>query len=387
MLIRQIDGQIKGHFKKYKEILILFGSRQVGKTTLLKRLFPEALYLLVDNEPVKKALETYDINTYKQIIGRERDLVVIDEIHLLADPGRAAKIIYDQLPVKLIITGSSSFYIKKRALESLAGRKIDYFLYPLTFSEYLFQTGIEKKLDFTIFNNLVKAKELIPKTHLYDLPAILNNVLIYGLYPNLVNHPLDKQYLLNFADSLIFRDILELNLIENRRIALNLLKLLAYQVGSLISYSELAARLGIDQRTVRRYLEIFEQSFLIYRLYPYSKRDRDEIVKSPKIYFYDTGLRNALIEDFSEINLRPDKGSLFENFIINEFLKANIYNGSSFKLNYWRTKQGSEVDLVLSKGKELIGVEIKFGQEAANKAFINRYPEAKVKTINCFNFY
>ena len=149
----------------------------------------------------------------------------------------------------------------------------------------------------------------------------MNQILVYGLYPGMLNHPKDKLYLMNFIDSLIFKDLIELNLIENRRAALDLLKLLAYQIGNLINYSELASSLKIDQRTVKRYIEIFEQSFIIYRLNPISKNSRSEIIKSSKIYFYDIGLRNAIINNFEDINVRPDKGALFENFIISEFIK------------------------------------------------------------------
>jgi len=175
--------------------------------------------------------------------------------------------------------------------------------------------------------------------------------MLYGLYPGMLNHPDDTLYLKNFIDSLIFKDILELNLIENRRAALNLLKMLAYQTGNIINYSELSDGLKIDQRTIKRYIDIFEQSFIIFRLHPFTKNRRDELVKAPKIYFYDTGIRNALLNDFTDPDLRSDRGALFENFIITEIIKANTYTNSGFSLNYWRTRQGSEVDLVLTKGK------------------------------------
>lgn len=382
-IARHIDNQLKNHFIKYKEILILLGSRQCGKTTLVKKIFPEALYMLVDNEPVRKALESYDINLYKTIIKPESKTVIIDEIHLLSNPGRAAKIIYDQMPdIKLILTGSSSFHIKNKTGESLAGRKIDYYLYPLTWNEYLFQNDINSRMDFSLFNKIagIQISDNNP-ARLYDLPALLNTVLVYGQYPNIINHPQDKEYLLNFVDSLIFKDIIELNLIENKRTALNLLRLLSYQTGNLINYSELSSKLHIDQRTVKRYLEIFEQSFIIYRLYPYARNKRDEITRSPKIYFYDTGIRNALINNFGDIDLRPDKGALFENFILMESVKANRYLNAGYNLYFWRTKQKAEVDLILEKDDRLLGIEIKFSKERKQRAFINNYPKAEFKTI------
>jgi len=387
---RHLDFKISQHFGEYKQVLILLGSRQVGKTTLVKKIFPNGDYFLVDNEPIKKILETYDIETYKTLINKNSKEIIIDEIHLLSNPGRAIKIIYDQLEeIRIIITGSSSFHIKNKTGESLAGRKIDYNIYPLTFSEYLTQKGIEKDLNFNIVEKIINDKEYNPKDKLYkfDIKSILNSVLIYGQYPHLIKNPNDEKYLLNFVDSLVFKDILELNLIEDKKLAKELLKLLAFQIGNLINYSELSNSLKADQRTIKRYIEIFEQSFILYRLYPYSKSKRDEISKSAKIFFYDNGVRNALIGDFSDLNSRIDKGALFENFIISELLKQDSYSEKNFKFYYWRTKQGSEIDVVLEKGSELIGVEVKYRRKAFNKAFKNRYPQAKVRLVTADNFY
>ncbi|MBI2439728.1 MAG: ATP-binding protein [Candidatus Moranbacteria bacterium] len=387
---RHLDFQMSEHFKKYEQVLILLGSRQAGKTTIVKKIFPNAEYFLVDNEPIKKILETYDIETYKTIINKKAKEIIIDEIHLLDNPGRAIKILYDQMNnLRIIITGSSSFHIKNKTGESLAGRKIDYNIYPLTFSEYLNQKGIEKSLNFNILEKIIDDEKDNPKEQFYafDIKNILDSVLVYGQYPHFIKYPNDEKYLLNFVDSLIFKDILELHLIEDKKLAKNLLKLLAFQIGNLINYSELASSLKTDQRTVKRYIEIFEQSFILFRLYPYSKRKRDEISKSAKIFFYDTGVRNALIEDFSDLNSRVDKGSLFENFIISELIKQDSYSDRGFKFYYWRTKQGSEIDVVLEKGSEIIGVEIKYKRKAINKAFKNRYSEAKVKLLTVDNFY
>ncbi len=387
---RHLDSKIKEHFKKYRQILVLLGSRQAGKTTLIKKIFKEGDYFLVDNEPIKKILETYDIETYKTLIRKGAREIIVDEIHLLENPGRAAKIIYDQMKgIRLIITGSSSFHIKNKTGESLAGRKIDYNLFPLTFSEYLNQKGIEKKLNFNIIERIINDAKYSPKDRVYafDIKNVLEGVLIYGQYPHLINNPNDEKYLLNFTDSLIFKDILELNLIENKKLAADLLRLLAFQMGNLVNYSELASRLNSDQRTVKRYIEIFEQSFILFRIYPYSRKKRNEIVKSPKIFFYDTGLRNALIGDFSGLNSRNDKGALFENFIVSELIKQNSYAEKNYKFRYWRTKQGSEMDVVLERVGELFGVEIKYQRKSANKAFNNRYPKAKIRMITASNFY
>jgi predicted AAA+ superfamily ATPase len=381
---RMLDIKLREHFNNYKEVLVLLGARQVGKTTILKKIFPQAQYLSVDTLPVREVLNRYDPNVYRQIFQPGTELIVIDEIHKLSDPGLAAKIIYDQISEhKLIITGSSAFNIKNKASESLAGRKIEYHLYPLTFSEYLVQKEIASE-----FSNLFLDKFETEKYYPFDLPALLDNVLIYGLYPEIIARPSDSLYLTNLVDSVVFKDLLDLSLIENREGALNLLKLLAHQIGSLVNYSELASRLGMDVKTIKRYINLFEKSFIIFSLLPYSTKKRDEIGKSPKIYFYDLGLRNALIENFQTISNRVDGGHLFENFIISEVLKTNYFRDFGYHLNYWRTKQGSEIDLVLSKSDgELRGIEIKLSGKIGGKAFANRYPQAKIITVNKQNFY
>ena len=387
---RHLDQQLQEHFDRYKQVMVLLGSRQVGKTTILKRLFPQAEYFLIDNEPIRKIFETYDIQTYKTLIPEKVEHIVIDEVHLLNNPGRAVKILYDQLNnLKITITGSSSLHIKNKTGESLAGRKIDYHMYPLTFSEYLQQKNIEKELNFNILEKVVGPEDKMSARNFYkfDMAGILAMILIYGQYPFLIESPRDERYLLNFVDSLIFKDIMELQLIEDKKLASNLLKLLAFQIGNLVNYSELADSLGADQRTVKRYIEIFEQSFIIYRLYPYTTNKRNEISKSPKIYFADTGIRNAIINNFIDLEIRPDKGALFENFIINELIKQNDYTQKGYKFYYWRTKQGSEVDLVMEKNNDLIALEIKYKKGAVSRAFKNRYPQARQKVITANNFY
>lgn len=384
---RLIDRRILSHFKERREILILLGARQVGKTTLIKRLFPEATYLMVDNETVKKGLSRYDISFYKQMYVPSTKTLVIDEIHLLKDPGRAAKIIYDQVPnMNLIVTGSSSLHIKNKMGESLAGRKIDYFLYPLTFGEYLYQSGVSDVLETKIINNII-SRNFNEKGGLIDIEASLEKILIYGLYPHMLQKFEDKDFLKNLSGSVIFKDLLDLGTIENRDGALNLLRALAFQIGSLVNINELSVRLGLEAKTIKRYLNIFEQSYIIFPLAPYSKNGRDEIGKMNKYYFWDVGLRNALIDNFNPVRLRNDYGALFENFIISEVMKENYYTESEYKLNFWRTQRGSEIDLVLTKNSELIGIEIKTGKERANLAFANRYKNAEVYTLTPKNFY
>lgn len=389
MHTRHLDQALTNHFTKYKEVLVLLGARQVGKTTILKRIFPDAHYLVVDNDPIKNVLERYDPTVYKQLLNSKNGVVVLDEIHKLTDPGRAAKIFFDQLPeYQLIITGSSAFNIKNKASESLAGRKIDYHLYPLTLSEYLVQNSLEPDLSFRpladLISGLVRGEIVKP----YDREALLNNILIYGLYPAMQSHPSDSVYLTNLIDSVVFKDLIELSLLENKSAALSLLKLLAFQIGSLVNYAELASKLGIGAKTVKRYIELFEQSFIIFSLKPFSSRKRDEIAKMPKIYFYDTGLRNALINNFEPVNGRGDAGQLFENFIVGELLKYNYYGNFGYNLNFWRTKSGSEIDLVLSKpGHTNLALEIKSKSTRVNQAFLSRYPNSKLSVVTKENYW
>jgi predicted AAA+ superfamily ATPase len=338
----------------------------------------------LDNELIFNVLESYNIDTYKTILTGNKQ-IILDELHLLSNPGRAVKIIYDQIEdIQIVVTGSSALHIKNKASESMAGRKIDYHLYPLTFTEYLFQKGIVDEITLPIIGNIVQGQ--VKTVKLYSQTELLESIMKFGLYPDLLNMPDKRKYLLELADSAVFKDIVALNLIENRAKAKELLRLLAYQIGNLVNYQELSTRLDIDRRTVERYIEIFEQSFILYRVYPFSKKSRDEIGKAPKIYFWDLGLRNALIDNFDEIGIRSDSGAMFENFIITEVKKEISYLDLDFKVNYWRLKSGAEIDLVLHNHKMLIGCEVKLRKSVLSSSFKNRYPDAKTCVITSENF-
>ena len=387
-IIRHLDDALISHVNTLKEALILLGARQVGKTTMLARLFPKAQYATVDNEHVRSIVDRYDITAYHELIPRDTSIFILDEVHLLKDPGRAIKILHDHLPdVRLIVTGSSAFFIKNRTTESLAGRKIDYHLFPLTMSEYLAQTGSTKKLFYPILRH-IKADARFPPARIYpfDLTAITQSVMRYGLYPATVGHPNKELYLTNLAESVVFRDLLELSLIENRPAARNLLKLLAFQTGSLVNISELAQKLSVDVKTVKRYLTLFEESFILFTLPPYMKNGRKEIGKMAKVYFFDVGLRNAIIGNFDPINSRPDAGALFENLIVSEVYKVNSYGNFGYTLHFWRTTDGSEVDLVLARANTIAGIEIKSSPRRTNQAFLHRYPFATLTSITPDNY-
>lgn len=382
---RQIEKRLKDHFGRYSLVLVLSGPRQVGKTTVLKRLFPEAKYFLLDDERLRSVFETYDSLVYKQNFG-DSDFIVLDEVHLLSNPGRAVKIIHDLMPEKkVIITGSSALNIKNKTAESLAGRKIEYRMWPLTVSEYFYQTEVEAEMNLNVMENILHDEN--KKTRFFNLKEMTKHLLVYGNYPFLVNSSTDQTYLKSLSESVIFKDIVDLQLIENKKVAGDMLKLLAFQVGNMVNYAEIAAKLGVDVRTVQRYIEIFEQSYIIFRVYPLTGNKRQEIVKRPKIYFYDNGIRNGLINNFVDVENRADKEALFENFIVSEIMKVNSYGDYGFEINFWRTKDGSEVDLVLSRHGEMYACEIKFDKGSVSKAFTNRYPEAKTRVITAENFY
>lgn len=386
--IRHLDQALLDHAQTLKEAIVLFGARQVGKTTILNRLFPGAQYATVDNEHVRSILDRYDITAYRELVPAHTAILVLDEVHLLKDPGRAAKIMYDQMPhIRLIVTGSSSFWIKNRATESLAGRKVDYHLFPLTMSEYLTQTGMTDDLFFPLLRHTAERPDFSDeRIYPFDAQSVTHHVMRYGFYPTILTHPQKEVYLRNLVEAVVFRDILDLSLIENRSAAHSLLRLLAYQIGSLVNVSELANRLRIDVKTVRRYLTLFEQSFIIFTLPPYMKSGRKEIGKMAKIYFFDCGLRNALIDNFQPMDARADARQLFENLVVSEVYKANSYGGFGFRLHFWRTTDGSEVDLVLALGDTLAGLEIKLSPRRGNRAFFHYYPHAQLHTVTLRNW-
>ncbi len=271
----------------------------------------------------------------------------------------------------------------------MAGRFVEYRLFPLTFDEYLFQTAVTKDLRYHFGERIINLKKIENSIHIFDMKKTLEKILLFGLYPEIVNLSSDIPYLKTLAHTLALKDIQEMNLFEKRKEAEDLLRLLAYQIGNLVNYSDLSRRTGLTLDTVKRYLSIFEDSYIIYRLYPFSANSRDEIGKSPKIYFYDTGLRNALIGSFEKLSLRSDTGALFENFILNEILKYSFYSKKDLLMNYWRTRHGSEVDLVIQASGLNQGYEIKLTKNSSSglNAFTKRYPKFQGSIINNFNFY
>ncbi|GHU77222.1 ATPase [Spirochaetia bacterium] len=323
------------------------GARQVGKTTLLKTLFEnadDALFLNGDESDVQTLFKNASSTKFKNIFGGKK-YIVIDEAQRIKDIGLKLKLITDQIPdVQLIATGSSSFDIANQTNESLTGRKWEYHLYPLSFAEMAAHHG------------------------LLDEKRLLSQRLVYGYYPDVVNHPGDeKEILKQLTDSYLYKDIFVWDKIKKSDKLVKLLQALAYQVGSQVSYSEVGQICGLDTKTVEKYIVLLEQCFVIFRLGSFSRNLRNELKHSKKIYFYDTGVRNAIIADFSLAETRRDIGALWENFLVAERQKYLAYNQLIRNIWFWRTVDQKEIDYLEEGDGAIQAFEFKWSPTAKHK--------------------
>lgn len=384
--------------KKTNKVLLLLGPRQVGKTTILKNIFPTSCYINLEKSDYIDIFNTRDLDKMKNLIqvlpNGSSQIWILDEAQRLDNPGLVAKVIFDELKdIRLIISGSSALEIHNKTSESLAGRKKTLYLYPLSLYEKLVQMGNLKEFDLSNWDKKIldfEEKRDGSKVTKDFITEQIKQSMLWGNYPELLdleNYQDKQEYLLELVDSVILKDIFYFNLVKNTKNLIALLKLLAYQIGQLVNITDLANRLGISRSTVVDYLELLEKSFIVFRLSPFTKKRRDEIGKTEKIYFYDLGLRNALIRDFSPVEFRVDYGNIFENFVISEFLKLNSYYKNHYGLHYWRTTWGSEVDLVLQKDGQLLALEIKTRKGKITPAFKNTYPNAIEQVITLENFW
>ncbi|MBR1688159.1 MAG: ATP-binding protein [Prevotella sp.] len=365
MIKRHIEDSIRQRLFGGKAIVIM-GARQVGKTTLLRQLFANdaqnVLWLSGDDIDVRNLFEHISATRLKAIIGTHR-VVVIDEAQRISDVGIKLKLITDQIPdVQLVATGSSSFELANRINEPLTGRKWEYKMYPLSFAE------------------------LVDHTNLLEEKRMLSHRLVYGSYPDVVTHPNDETTILRqLAESYLYKDILEFDKIHKPEKLMKLLQALAYQVGSEVAFNELARLCGLDAKTVNNYVNILEQAYIIFRLGSFSRNLRNELKNSKKIYFYDNGIRNAIISNFAQIENRMDAGALFENYAVSECIKRKAYTGNYANSWFWRTTARQELDYIEERDGQLSVFEFKWNPKRKSSlplSFKNSYPNAQFTVIH-----
>lgn len=366
---RTIQKGIEARLFKGK-VIIIYGARQVGKTTLIKEIqkkYPDvSIYFNCDEPDIREAFTNVTSTEIKNFIGTKR-LVFLDEAQRVENIGLSLKIMADTFPdVQVVATGSSSFELSNKINEPLTGRKYEFHLYPFSLNEL---------------------KEL------YSWPEILRILetrILLGMYPEIVQTGQDevRALLKNITSSYLYKDVFQYQSIKNPDVLEKLLRLLALQVGNEVSYNELAGSLGIDKKTVSSYIRILEKAFVVFRLGPFSRNLRNELTKLRKIYFYDTGIRNTLINNFNNFDLRQDVGALWENFIISERLKFNSNQGRDVNIYFWRTHQQQEIDYIEEKDGRLSGFEFKWkkGPFKAPKLFIDSYPDSSVELVTKENF-
>src|SRR3990167_4622197 len=367
---RKLEKVIKANLFQGK-VIVVYGARQVGKTTLVRKIAEETAdtygYLNCDELDVLGRLQNAGTSeALRQVIGDQK-LVIIDEAQRVKNIGLKLKLMIDSFPeTQIIATGSSSFDLANEVNEPLTGRSFEFWLFPL---------GIY---------------ELFSKTQTIEVERKLGTWLVYGAYPDVYQleaEELKAQRVKYLAGNYLYKDVLKFHNIKNSEIVLKLLQALALQIGSEVSYNELANVVGIAKKTVANYIELLEKAFIIFRLAPYSGNLRKAIGKLRKIYFVDLGIRNAVINNQNPIHIRDDVGKLWENFVVAEKYKQQL--GLGFKTNYyfWRTYDRQEVDLVEEKGGTLRGWEIKWNDKAKKppKAWVD-YGNTSWKLINRNNY-
>ena len=366
MIKRTLYDIVSKRLFKGKTILII-GPRQVGKTTLIREVLKgqKILFLDGDDPTVRERLTNPNTIELATLIGKDK-IVFIDEAQRIENIGLTAKIIHDQFTeIQLILSGSSAFELRNTTSEPLTGRKFEYFLLPISYEEYENANGF------------------------LDASRDLENRLIYGFYPDVINNRGDEREVLNaISDSYLFKDILAFANIKKPEVLEKILRALAFQVGNEVSYNKIAQLTGVDKNTVSTYIHLLELSYIVYPLSSFSRNLRNEIKTNKKIYFYDNGIRNSVIQNFNPVELRNDIGALWENFLMTERLKRNQYHQKHCNRYFWRTKQQQEIDYVEEANGEIIGYEFKWNKNANVKIpanFANTY-NAKVEVISKENF-
>ncbi|MCX6270917.1 MAG: ATP-binding protein [Bacteroidetes bacterium] len=352
-------------------VTLLLGARRVGKTFLIKEIRREyegkSLFLNAEESMVSEMLRERNSHTYLQMMG-DADLLIIDEAQSISDIGRILKLMVDELPgIKVIATGSSGFDLLNKTGEPLTGRVKFYQMHPFSQSELSLQ------------ENLLETRQRLEER------------LIYGCYPEVFisDSPEEKrEYLHTLISTYLLKDILILEGIKNSNKLFDLLKLIAFQLGSEVSYQELSRNLGMSKTTVEKYLDLLSKVFIIHNLRGYSRNLRKEVTQSCKWYFWDNGVRNAIISNFSPLSLRQDIGVLWENYCISERIKFNHYRKFLVNSYFWRTYDQQEIDYIEERDSNLTATEIKWKNpnHKTPKAWKENYPEAGFQVIHQGNY-
>ena len=355
------------------KVLLLIGPRQVGKTTLLKNILTsissekKVQFWNCDESDVRQFLSEANSAKLKSFVGNS-DFIVIDEAQRVKDIGLTIKLLHDSFPnVQLAVTGSSSLDLSNSINEPLTGRKFEYNLFPFS------------------------TNELVNHTSILEEMRLLKNRLVYGFYPDVVNNPgEEKEILTNIVNSYLYKDVFEFQDIRKSSVIEKLVQALALQVGSEVSFNELGNLLGIDTVTVQRYVDLLEKAYVIFHIRSFSRNVRNELKKSIKIYFYDNGVRNSVISNFSPVELRSDIGALWENFLISERIKNNAYHNKHAKYYFWRTTQKQEIDFIEEVDQNLFAYEFKYNPKKVNSkcpvTFSNNYPNVPFEVITSENY-
>jgi hypothetical protein len=354
------------------KVLILYGARQVGKTTLVSKLLAatrlRSKLINADELTYREALSSQNKQTLGELLG-ESQLLVIDEAQRVPNIGLNLKILVDHFPhAAIIATGSASFDLANNVSEPLTGRTLTFNLYPVAFGELRQTYGT------------------------FETRSQLERWMIWGCYPAIATteSPALRQRLLGeLAGAYLYRDLLEFEGLRRSEKIVDLLRLLAFQIGQEVSLSELASSLAINRATVERYLDLLEKVFVIFKVRGFSRNLRKEITKNSRYYFFDNGVRNTLIQNFNPLRLRNDTGQLWENFLMVERLKTNQFADRSVNTYFWRTYDQKEIDCIEEREGRLYGYELKWQGEmrpATKKEFSRTYPNAQVTTVNRDNF-
>ena len=363
--------QLKEKLIASNKIIILYGARQVGKTTLVKKLIADLSFRILmvnaDERKYTDVLSSRDFNRISKLISGY-DGIFIDEAQRIPDIGINLKIIHDQLSeFKIIATGSSSFDLANKIQEPLTGRTWTFRLFPMSFYE------------------------LRETCNPFELNDRVEDALIYGSYPEVFSygsHNEKEQYLRELSTSYLYKDVLEISSIKHSQKIHDLLRLLSFQVGSEVSMAELGRALQMSKDTVETYIDLLEKSFVLFRLSGFSRNLRKEVTKMDKIYFYDLGVRNIVIENLNQLKYRDDQGKLWENFLIVERLKLFEYSNRSASRYFWRTYTGAELDYIEETSGAIHGYEMKFGKKYGKcpKGWKTAYPEASYTCIHQENY-